>query len=261
MSPREARPPSPPPPRRISRFSRVPGHVPSPAPFGFGFRPQTTTMLRRGRSAAVRLFANLVVVAYAQTATDDDARSGCNGTVPAPAPQDSQCEPCPYCLHHIDHEASTFSSASRRPRVLLDVVLPLAPSLLALTIARQCGTELRAPSFVVFRPRRKVGSGTTGKVLTFAFVIILVCFSGLFSGLTLGLLGLDKIGLEIVMGGEDEKLKRFAQARSSCRRDRARARFRAHSTLPRAPRLCSGSHPCARTGICCCARCCSATSA
>ena len=132
-------------------------HVPSPAPFGF--RPQTTTMLRRGRSAAVLLFANLVVVAYAQTATDDDARSGCNGTVPAPAPQDSQCEPCPYCLHHIDHEASTFSSASRRPRVLLDVVLPLAPSLLALTIARQCGTELRAPSFVVVPSAPQSGVG------------------------------------------------------------------------------------------------------
>jgi len=34
-------------------------------------------------------------------------------------------------------------------------------------------------------------------------IILLIAFSALFSGLTLGLMGLDKTGLEIVMGGDD----------------------------------------------------------
>lgn len=41
--------------------------------------------------------------------------------------------------------------------------------------------------------------------LTYIFIIILVMFSGLFSGLTLGLMGLDKTGLEIVMEGDSLK--------------------------------------------------------
>ena len=36
------------------------------------------------------------------------------------------------------------------------------------------------------------------------FIVVLIIFSALFSGLTLGLMGLDKTGLEIVMEGEDE---------------------------------------------------------
>jgi metal transporter CNNM len=31
-------------------------------------------------------------------------------------------------------------------------------------------------------------------------VVVLICFSALFSGLTLGLMGLDKVGLQIVLG-------------------------------------------------------------
>lgn len=40
---------------------------------------------------------------------------------------------------------------------------------------------------------------------------VLICLSGLFSGLTLGLLGLDKIGLDIVAHGDDKDLARAAR--------------------------------------------------
>ena len=38
-------------------------------------------------------------------------------------------------------------------------------------------------------------------ILTWFLVFVMVFLSAMFSGLTLGLLGLDKTGLEIVMGG------------------------------------------------------------
>lgn len=42
-------------------------------------------------------------------------------------------------------------------------------------------------------------------------IIFLVCMSAMFSGLTLGLLSLDKTGLEIVMEGDDEKSAKAAK--------------------------------------------------
>ena len=258
MSTREARPPSPPPPRRISRFSRCSDDTcprlrlsdsdlrPPPCCAADGARRcSSSPTSSSSHTRRLRQTTTLVVVAtgpsrlqHHRTANVNRARTASTTSIMRPA----------------------HSRVRRGVLVFFSMSFSLSPPLF-LPSRLPANAVLNFARLPLFRPRRKVGSGTTGKVLTFAFVIILVCFSGLFSGLTLGLLGLDKIGLEIVMGGEDEKLKRFAQARSSCRRDRARARFRAHSTLPRAPRLCSGSHPCARTGICCCARCCSATSA
>jgi len=47
--------------------------------------------------------------------------------------------------------------------------------------------------------------------LNYLLVIFLVLHSGLFAGLTLGLLGLDKIGLEIVMGGDNKELAEYAR--------------------------------------------------
>jgi len=47
--------------------------------------------------------------------------------------------------------------------------------------------------------------------LSFIFVGILILMSGLFSGLTLGLLGLDLNGLEIVEGGDDERSREMAR--------------------------------------------------
>ena len=44
-------------------------------------------------------------------------------------------------------------------------------------------------------------------VINYVLIVVLVCFSAMFSGLTLGLLGLDLNGLEIVMNGDDETLR------------------------------------------------------
>ena len=42
--------------------------------------------------------------------------------------------------------------------------------------------------------------------LNYFIIFLLILQSALFSGLTLGLLGLDKVGLEIVIAGEDVEL-------------------------------------------------------
>jgi metal transporter CNNM len=47
--------------------------------------------------------------------------------------------------------------------------------------------------------------------LDFIIIVFLVCFSALFSGLTLGVLGLDKIGLEIIIAGDDPELAECAR--------------------------------------------------
>ena len=47
--------------------------------------------------------------------------------------------------------------------------------------------------------------------LDFIIILVLVCLSALFSGLTLGLLGLDKIGLEIIIAGDDPVLAECAR--------------------------------------------------
>ena len=45
--------------------------------------------------------------------------------------------------------------------------------------------------------------------LSYVSIVVLVMLSGLFSGLTLGLLGLDMFGLEIAAGGDNAELARF----------------------------------------------------
>lgn len=42
-------------------------------------------------------------------------------------------------------------------------------------------------------------------------MIVLLCLSAMFAGLTLGMMGLDKTGLEIVMGGDDPKYAAYAR--------------------------------------------------
>lgn len=54
-------------------------------------------------------------------------------------------------------------------------------------------------------------SSVLGTVVNFLVVIVLVAASGLFSGLTLGLLGLDKIGLEIISHGDEPRMAAFAK--------------------------------------------------
>eukprot|EP00980_Cylindrotheca_fusiformis_P006542 scaffold1384_cov116-Cylindrotheca_fusiformis.AAC.20 len=47
--------------------------------------------------------------------------------------------------------------------------------------------------------------------LQIVLIALFLCLSALFSGLTLGLMSLDKTGLEIVMGGDDAKAANYAQ--------------------------------------------------
>lgn len=46
---------------------------------------------------------------------------------------------------------------------------------------------------------------------SYVVIVVLVAASGLFSGLTLGLLGLDKIGLEIISNGDEPRVAAFAK--------------------------------------------------
>ena len=45
----------------------------------------------------------------------------------------------------------------------------------------------------------------------YVVIVFLVCMSGLFSGLTLGLLGQDLNGLEIIRGSSDLQNKMYAE--------------------------------------------------
>ncbi|CAM9989171.1 unnamed protein product [Ectocarpus fasciculatus] len=62
-------------------------------------------------------------------------------------------------------------------------------------------------------------STVLGTVVNFLVVIVLVAASGLFSGLTLGLLGLDKIGLEIISHGDEPRMAAFAKKIQPVRAD------------------------------------------
>merc|ERR550539_1362976 len=48
-------------------------------------------------------------------------------------------------------------------------------------------------------------------VIEWALIVFLVALSGLFSGLNLGLMGLDPIGLRIVMASDDDKNRENAR--------------------------------------------------
>ena len=67
--------------------------------------------------------------------------------------------------------------------------------------------------------RRRLMSDADFRIVQYFMIAILVCFSALFSGLTLGLLGLDKIGLQIVMSGDNghlaEKAAKIAPIRDN----------------------------------------------
>ena len=53
--------------------------------------------------------------------------------------------------------------------------------------------------------------GNTPLWFQIALIIMLIVMSAFFSGLTLGLMGLDKTGLEIVMEGDDERYREYAK--------------------------------------------------
>ncbi|CAM9806339.1 unnamed protein product [Ascophyllum nodosum] len=63
------------------------------------------------------------------------------------------------------------------------------------------------------------GSNIGIVILNYIIIVVLVAASGLFSGLTLGLLGLDKIGLEIIGNGDDPRMAAFAKRIQPVRAD------------------------------------------
>lgn len=67
--------------------------------------------------------------------------------------------------------------------------------------------------------RRKLLGSADTLVLTWGAIVVLGCMSAFFSGLTLGLLGLDKIGLQIVMNGDDRDLAAKAEKIAPIRED------------------------------------------
>ena len=58
--------------------------------------------------------------------------------------------------------------------------------------------------------------------MAWILVVVLVLLSGMFSGLTLGLMGLDIVGLDIVSHGEDRNLAKCARAIIPIRENRNR---------------------------------------
>lgn len=99
--------------------------------------------------------------------------------------------------------ASPHASSSRRGRLALPVLVAVLSYALAGPIgalAQEEGVE------------EEGGSSSAGLlVLNLIGVAVLVVASGLFSGLTLGLLGLDKIGLEIISNGDEPRMAAFAK--------------------------------------------------
>ena len=61
-------------------------------------------------------------------------------------------------------------------------------------------------------------------IIEWTIIVLLVALSGLFSGLTLGLMGLDKVGLEIIMGASRERLAGGEEAAEAAKRDAAYAK-------------------------------------
>lgn len=68
------------------------------------------------------------------------------------------------------------------------------------------------------------GKSTHELIIEWTIIVLLVALSGLFSGLTLGLMGLDKVGLEIIMGASRERLAGGEEAAEAAKRDAAYAK-------------------------------------
>lgn len=75
---------------------------------------------------------------------------------------------------------------------------------LVLLLARAGGAHAQANLITV-------GKTPYDEGLAWAGVVVLVALAGVFSGLTLGLMGLDVHGLEIVMAGSDAESARCAK--------------------------------------------------
>eukprot|EP00903_Cladosiphon_okamuranus_P010078 g9546.t1 len=106
-----------------------------------------------------------------------------------------------------------FSCPPRRKRTRL--TLPVAVAALALALAKPLGALAQEAE------DDADGGSSSPLELVFQLVVVavLVAASGLFSGLTLGLLGLDKIGLEIISHGDEPQMASFAEKIQPVRAD------------------------------------------
>lgn len=95
------------------------------------------------------------------------------------------------------------------PRGRLSLAVPASAVVLALTLAGPLGVRAEDDSV----PTEEEGDSTSvlSTAINLIVVVVLVAASGLFSGLTLGLLGLDKIGLEIISHGDEPRMASFAK--------------------------------------------------
>ncbi|CAM9429313.1 unnamed protein product [Pylaiella littoralis] len=103
------------------------------------------------------------------------------------------------------------------PRGRLSLAVPASAVVLALTLAGPMGVRAEDDSV----PTEEEGDSTSvlSTAINLIVVVVLVGASGLFSGLTLGLLGLDKIGLEIISHGDEPRMASFAKKIQPVRAD------------------------------------------
>eukprot|EP00752_Nemacystus_decipiens_P008951 g7992.t1 len=125
--------------------------------------------------------------------------------------------------HNSDEEGKNTSPKppgyhpARRGRLTL--TLPVVVVVLALALARPLGALAQEEEDA--EPSSSSSSSSSPLELVFQLVVVavLVAASGLFSGLTLGLLGLDKIGLEIISHGDEPQMAAFAEKIQPVRAD------------------------------------------
>ena len=118
------------------------------------------------------------------------------------------------------HRVSSWRSC--RNNIGLFPSLSVAVALLVLTLSGGLAQDMGEAATSDSQEDSTSGSNIGIVILNYIIIVVLVAASGLFSGLTLGLLGLDKIGLEIIGNGDDPRMAAFAKVRSGVRRSRRR---------------------------------------
>lgn len=110
-------------------------------------------------------------------------------------------------------QTSCWHDGPRRSR--LGLKLPVAVVVVAVALISAGPVSVRAQE-VDSQPADDPGDGSSvgESILSYLIIVVLVAASGLFSGLTLGLLGLDKIGLEIISNGDEPNMAAFAKVGS-----------------------------------------------
>lgn len=108
-----------------------------------------------------------------------------------------------------------YQGASRRlfgsKIVGLHPSLSIAVALLALTLSGGLAQDVDENISSDQGEDSTSGRDIWTTLLSYVIIVLLVAASGMFSGLTLGLLGLDKIGLEIISNGDEPRMAAYAK--------------------------------------------------